>query len=577
MFCLLLIAVCVPTALGGAGDTLEDLKVAFSNVRVSEQALHEDVIAKEGSLPTWIEGSLVRHACGAFGEIDDTTTMLNKIDHLFDCIYTSQSYAFHDGKATYSNQYHDTNQFKVWKKYDEDMSQSSIYYETVYNTQNITAMENELEDMVDPARPYSVSTVSWWTVGDQAIAFGEYINGASIDVHSDRYIEDFNINASLWHGWSALSMPAHEQTDETGMLWTVVALIKPNANNIFNQKRVIVKINPATKVQTIEGEYAYPDADFTKCSPGQLYPDSSARFKYLHAIQLTKDYIIIPETSYLQNPCALAMPNMTLGTYARSYTWETTVKSEVYLMHRTTKKITHTTIDAMFATHSLGAYQDNTSGHIMFDMMTYANADLYTKWVYRQNAVSNEDYPQDTTRIVRYTIDSNSNLVGVKSLVNPMNTTQAFEFGTINPSYHGKPYKYVYMIQNPYKRFGAAIKLNVDTGVVIRIEMPDGHFPTEPIFVPAPNATAEDDGVVIMGGINGRDKVGFVMVFNATNMDLLYHADAPKLTLFGIHSKFYPFTKGCSQVDCTPSAQSLSTRISAAQILSLFACFLLLL
>ena len=234
-------------------------------------------------------------------------------------------------------------------------------------------------------------------------------------------------------------------------------------------------------------------------------------------------------------------------------------------MHRTTKKVTHTTIDAMFATHSLGAYQDTTSGHIMFDMMTYANADLYTKWVYRQNAVSNEEYPQDMTRIIRYTIDRDFNFFGVKSLVNPMNTTQAFEFGTINPSYQGKPYKYVYMIQNPYKRFGAAIKLNVDTGVVIRKEMPDGHFPTEPIFVPAPNATVEDDGVVIMGGVNGRGKVGFIMVFNATNMDLLYKADAPKLTLFGIHSHFYPFTKGCSQDDCTPSS---STSISAGLLLS---------
>jgi len=564
----LLVAVLVPAALGGAGDTLDQVKVAFSNVAVGDQALHEAVTVRSGSLPTWLEGSLVRHACGVFGNVDTNTTMIDTIDHLFDCITMLQSYHFHDGKATYSNQFLDTNQLQVWKKYNEDMRQSSLWFETVYSNQNITAMEKEEEDMTQLDRPYSTAHVSWWTLGDKAVAFGEYINGASMDVHNNKYIGNFLLKPSLWEGWSAVNVPAHEQTDENGMVWTVVAVVKAGESGNLHQKRVIIKIDPTTMNQTAEGEYSYPDVDFQLCKQGEVYPDPATRFGYMHAIQLTKKYIILPETSYLNDPCSTIHYDNNLGRYDQSYTYEPTVKSNVYLMDRTTKEVTKIPIDPMFATHSMGAFEDDTTGNIYFDMMTYANADIYTKWTYRQHAVSNEDYPNDLTRLVRYTIDRNLHWRGLKSLIKSPDAdvgTKAFEFPSMNPAYHGKPYKYIYTIQNPFKRFGALIKLNVETGIVTRKEMPDGYFPTEPIFVAAPDATNEDDGVVVVGGINGKDKVGFILAFNASNMEMIYQADAPKLTLFGLHAHFYPFTKGCSEDDCTPSS---STSLSASLMLS---------
>ena len=82
--------------------------------------------------------------------------------------------------------------------------------------------------------------------------------------------------------------------------------------------------------------------------------------------------------------------------------------------------------------------------------------------------------------------------------------------------------------------------------------MPDGLFPTEPIFVGAPDATAEDDGIILMSGVDGGNKKGFIMIYNATTMDLMYHGIAPRTSLIGLHSKFYSFDVGCSEEDCTP-------------------------
>merc|ERR1712004_435366 len=98
------------------------------------------------------------------------------------------------------------------------------------------------------------------------------------------------------------------------------------------------------------------------------------------------------------------------------------------------------------------------------------------------------------------------------------------------------------------------VKVNVDTGDTIQKKLPNGLFPAEPIFVARPGAVDEDDGVVVMSGIDGGKEKGYVIVYNAKNMDVLFHATAPRKTLFGVHSKFYSFTDGCSQPDgdCTP-------------------------
>ena len=105
-----------------------------------------------------------------------------------------------------------------------------------------------------------------------------------------------------------------------------------------------------------------------------------------------------------------------------------------------------------------------------------------------------------------------------------------------------------------------ATQVNVDTGATIQKKLPTGLFPTEPIFVARPGAEDEDDGVVVMSGIDGAQEKGYVIVYNATDMEEIFRATAPRKTLFGVHSKFFSFTDGCWQPggDCTPTSDPTS-------------------
>ena len=53
----------VKLALGGPNDTVNQLRVAFTNVPFTDQTYAADVTVKEGEVPDWLSGSLARHAC----------------------------------------------------------------------------------------------------------------------------------------------------------------------------------------------------------------------------------------------------------------------------------------------------------------------------------------------------------------------------------------------------------------------------------------------------------------------------------------------------------------------------------
>lgn len=74
------------------------------------------------------------------------------------------------------------------------------------------------------------------------------------------------------------------------------------------------------------------------------------------------------------------------------------------------------------------------------------------------------------------------------------------EFPTIAGAVAGRPYRYVYMAAHSSPAAGAAgmqdrlVRLDVERGEAIEVEIGPGHYPSEAIFVPRPGAAAEDDG-----------------------------------------------------------------------------------
>ena len=94
--CFILTVSLLPLCLSGPNDSLSQLVTTLTNVKWEEQTLHSPVTRVQGRLPTWLSGSLIRHACGALGETEHPAEeSLNRVTHLFDCIEMGQAYHFH--------------------------------------------------------------------------------------------------------------------------------------------------------------------------------------------------------------------------------------------------------------------------------------------------------------------------------------------------------------------------------------------------------------------------------------------------------------------------------------------------
>jgi len=544
----------LPYVLSGPNDTLEQLRVAFSNVPLADQVLGADVTTEFGEAPEWIDGSFVRHACGAYGETGSDSDMVNYVSHVFDCIPMGQSYSFHEGRVTFSHQFYESNMVEIWEKYDEDMNQSSVWWGCIYAKENRTAMDRESDDLYKPGKPSVVPAVAWWKVGKDVLAMTEYPSGPRIDVHHNKYLGDYPYENGDWtRGFRSFHSPAHEQYDETGRVWSSAGVQKQEGGSIL-LSRIVFTLDPETHKREVVGEFPYADIDLSKCTGvGEVYPDPEGRYRNIHSFQLTENFVIIPETSYMHDPCTWIFEDESKTGWNGEYHFESSVNSRILVMEKSTGTfVASVDIPPMMVTHTLGAYEDADSGLLHYDVLKYNDSSPYTKWTFVDPPLNGEEHPENAVQATRYSLNMNQwSLNETKNLIQTP-WTKSLEFSNINFDYQGKPYKYAYMSTNMYNLHGTLVKLNVDDGTVIEADFPNGLFPTEPIFVSRPYPEAEDDGVVLMSGIDGGREKGFIMVFNATNLELIYHATAPKLTLFGVHSKFFHFDVGCEAEDCTP-------------------------
>jgi len=72
------------------------------------------------------------------------------------------------------------------------------------------------------------------------------------------------------------------------------------------------------------------------------------------------------------------------------------------------------------------------------------------------------------------------------------------EFPRVSPLVEGKPYRFAYVASHlpggERGMFQRITRLDVERGEAVHAQLPEGQYPSEPIFVPKPGATKEDEG-----------------------------------------------------------------------------------
>ncbi|KAK2530369.1 Bco2 [Columba livia] len=113
------------------------------------------------------------------------------------------------------------------------------------------------------------------------------------------------------------------------------------------------------------------------------------------------------------------------------------------------------------------------------------------------------------------------------------------EFPQINYSrYNGRRYRYFYGCGFRHLVGDSLIKVDVETKN-FKIWQEDGSYPSEPVFVPVPNATAEDSGVILSVVVSlTENQSAFLLVLDAETFRELGRAEVPVQMPYGFHGVF---------------------------------------
>jgi carotenoid cleavage dioxygenase-like enzyme len=187
-------------------------------------------------------------------------------------------------------------------------------------------------------------------------------------------------------------------------------------------------------------------------------------------------------------------------------------------------------IDPCYVFHPLNAYEDGDK--IVIDVARFEH-------IWRDGPM---DFP--SPYLHRWTIDTVGGKVAEEQI-----DDRAGEFPRVADSVIGLHHRYGYLMsiaggngyEDPMSSSGAILKYDRDTGARTSIELGNGRMPGEPVFAPAADGIAEDDGYLMTYVFDAPSNTSEFVVFDAKSMsnDPIASVRLPRIP-FGFHGSWIP-------------------------------------
>eukprot|EP00794_Sanderia_malayensis_P018160 gene18160-19972_t len=471
-----------------------------------------------GTIPAWFEGSFLRIGPGKFewGK--------SSYNHWFDGQSLIHKYVVKDGKAFYSSKYLHSKSYDKSKKYGRVATPGFATWAPPDPCKNI--FERFALYFLPPALTDNCN-INVVTMKDEAFACSETPVVYHIDTQSMDTLEEEDIKSVL-SGPRTLLVHPHQDAEN-------------NVYNIstswFGFKYQIFKIPPtigSNPVNPFSGAEVVGSVPFSFTGPA-----------YFHSFAMTENYFVL-----IENPFVLAkflkmlVMNFLKLSYLDVLKWKPEKMSRMHVVDRKTGKTVQTYMVAnFFAFHHVNAYE--TDNDIIVDVCGYPDASVVQAFYLRNLRAGLEGFKYTLPALRRYTlpipgterakiIAETEADIGYEVLID------GFELPRINYAYNTKKYKYAYGTVFRDKNFflESISKVNVDTKEVINWQE-EHAYPSEPVFIAAPDAKDEDDGIVLSAVVGVLGKSSFLLILDGKTFTEIARAEIPVKLGLTFHGNYF--------------------------------------
>ncbi|KAK9891206.1 hypothetical protein WA026_013521 [Henosepilachna vigintioctopunctata] len=461
----------------------------------------------KGNIPSWLKGSLLRNGPGSLKVGNEY------FEHLFDSSALIHRFNIFDGKVTYQCKFLRSNVYKRnWE--------AKRIVITEFGTKAVSDPCHSIFDRVaaifNPQTNQSDnSMISLYPFGDEIYAFGEtpVIHKINTETLETEKRVDISEHISIVHHTS------HPHVLNNGDVYNLAMSVSSKGPH-FN----IVRF-PATTPESPTSKFERAEKVATIPSRWPFYPS------YMHTFGLTENFFVIVEQPLNLAAAAVIVTRLKNDPLAGCFRWYPEEYAQFNIISRKTGKCCKFYTEAFFYLHIINQYED--SDHIVIDICIYRDPSMLD-CMYVETMKSmhhNPDYAKMFRgRPARFVLplnpdpnnnDPSRNLVtlnGTKSKAYYLNNGDIFveperlcNLGCETPRIHyeqflGKPYRFFYAISSDVDADNPGTIIKVDTYTKSAKKWYEPYcYPSEPIFVPSPDAKFEDDGVVLSAMVWGQD------------------------------------------------------------------------
>ncbi len=268
--------------------------------------------------------------------------------------------------------------------------------------------------------------------------------------------------------------------------------------------------------------------------PGATKPEVIARIKtpkagYTHGLGLAPGHAIVWETALRAQALAFRFG---ARSYAHNFRWEPGAGSALHAVALDSGAVRSWHIPPMMAFHATQAWLDG--GDLVLEIAIYGDGavfdDLYL-------APRRAGAPmRSRARHVRYRLRDGRADAQPEPMPGP-----AIELQQVYPDRIGRGRARVCWGMDAESREFASCtqRVDLDSGAVATWRRPDATH-LEPLFVPRPGGTADDDGLLLVPTLADADATTVVGVVDARTMEGVAELRAPQIVPFGFHAAWRP-------------------------------------